>query len=263
MKTHLKLKSKPPDRLPPEGQLVNRAWLNARGADRPLIDSWLRSGKLVAVAHGVYRRPGPPVKWEQVVYSLKEIGVCVHVGGRSALELQGLAHYLPLQGVTRISLYTTSRVPSWIQTFSGDYRFTVYRRRLFKTLPSTALVSKPFGAWDWPVPYATVELALFELLADVRQASDFEFADTFFESATVLRPAVIRELLLSCSHVLAKRLFLWFAARHGYAWFKKLDTKGVDLGRGKRVVVRGGSLDTTYQITVPRALAHGHEQPIY
>lgn len=261
MKTDLK--NKPVDRLPPEGQLVNRVWLNARGADRPLIDSWLRSGKLVAVSHGVYRRPGPPLKWEQVVYSLNEIGVRVHIGARSALELQGLAHYLPLQGVTRVSLYTTARVPAWVQDFSAEYRFTVYRRKLFTTLPSVALVSKPFGAWDWPVPYATVELALFEVLADVRQASDFDVADKFFESATVLRPALLRALLLSCSHVLAKRLFLWFAVRHAHAWFKTLETKGVDLGRGNRVVLKGGALDTTYQITVPRAMTHGHEQSVY
>ena len=256
-------KKRPLDRLPPEGQLVNRAWLQARGVDRPLVDSWLRSGKLVAVSHGVYRRPGPPLKWEQVVYSLNEIGVRVHVGGRSALELQGLAHYLPLQGVTRVSLYTTSRVPAWVQAFSAEYRFTVHRRRLFKTLPSVAVVPKPFGAWDWPVPYATVELALLELLADVRQAADFDFADKFFEATTMLRPALVRELLLACSHVLAKRLFLWFAARHRHAWFSKLDTKKVDLGRGKRLVVKGGALDARYQITVPRGMTHGSEQSIF
>ncbi|MEX2492890.1 MAG: type IV toxin-antitoxin system AbiEi family antitoxin domain-containing protein [Nitrospirales bacterium] len=251
------------DRLPPEGQLVNRAWLRARGITRPLVDSWLRSGKLVAISHGVYRRPGPPLKWEQVVYSLNEMGVRVHVGGRSALELQGLAHYLPLQGVTRVSLYTTSQVPSWVHDFSDTYTFTVHRRRLFKTLPQNAIVSKPFGAWDWPVPYATVELAFFELLADVRQASEFDFADKFFEGATVLRPGLVRELLLACSHILTKRLFLWFATRHGHAWFTKLDTTGVDLGHGKRLVVKGGTLDARFQITVPRALSDGNEQPIY
>jgi len=250
-------------RLPPEGQLVNRAWLRARGIDRPLVDFWIRSGKLVAVSHGVYRRPGPPLKWEQVVYSLNEMGVAVHVGGRSALELQGLAHYLPLQGVTRVSLYTTCRVPSWVQAFSETYTFTVHRRRLFKTSPQGAIISKPFGAWDWPVPYATRELALLELLSEVRQASQFDFADKIFEGATVLRPGLVRELLLACSHVLAKRLFLWFAARHKHAWFNKLDTTGVDLGHGKRLVVKGGTLDTRYQITVPREMKHGNEQPIY
>ncbi len=259
----LSSKKKSLDRLPPEGQLVNRAWLHAHGVTRPVVDSWVRLGKLGAVAHGLYRRPGPPLKWEQVVYSLNEMGVHAHVGGRSALELQGLAHYLPLQGVTRVSLYGVSRVPAWVGTFPGPYTFTVHRRTLFTTLPRAAIVSKPFGAWDWPVPYATVELAFFELLADVRQAADFESADKFFEAATVLRPALVRELLLACSHVLAKRLFLWFAARHHHVWFNKLDTQGVDLGQGKRLVIKGGALDTRYQITVPRAMTHGAEQSIF
>ena len=256
-------KKKSLDRFPPEGQLVNRAWLQAHGVARPLVDSWVRLGKLEAVSHGLYRRPGLPLKWEQVVYSLNEMGVNVHAGGRSALELQGLAHYVPLQGVTRVLLYGASQVPTWVQTFPGPYKFSVHRRRLFTTLPGSAVVSQPFGAWDWPIPYATLELALLELLAEVRQATDFDFADKFFEGATVLRPSLIRELLLACSNVLAKRLFLWFAERHDYAWFKKLDTTGVDLGQGKRLVVKGGALDRKYQITVPRAMTHGHEQPVY
>jgi len=52
----------------PEGQLVNRTWLKARGFSRPRVDYALRAGKLEAVARGVYRRPGPPLKWEHVVY---------------------------------------------------------------------------------------------------------------------------------------------------------------------------------------------------
>ena len=256
-------KKRPLDRLLPEGQLVNRGWLHEHGVDRPLIDSWLRAGKLVAVSHGVYRRPGPPLKWEQVVYSLNKMGVRIHVGGRSALELQGLAHYLPLQGITRVLVYTDSRVPAWVQTFPAEYTFLVHPRRHFRTLPSAAIISKPFGAWDWPVPYATIELALFELLADVRQTVDFDVADNFFEAATVLRPALVRDLLLACSHVLTKRLFLWFAARHQHAWFSKLDTEGVDLGRGKRLVIKGGALDARYQITVPRAMTYGNEQSVF
>ena len=58
-----------------EGQLVNRDWLLKRGFNRPRVDYFLRSGKLEPVAHGVYRRPGPPLKWEHMVYSLKEMGL--------------------------------------------------------------------------------------------------------------------------------------------------------------------------------------------
>ena len=91
----------------PEGQLVCRAWLRERGFNRPRVDYTLRAGKLTAVAHGIYRRPGPALKWEHVVYSLNQMSCPVHVGGRSALEQQGMAHYLPLGDPQRIDLFGT------------------------------------------------------------------------------------------------------------------------------------------------------------
>jgi hypothetical protein len=54
--------------------------------------------------------------------------------------------------------------------------------------------------------------------------------------------------------VKVKRLFLWFAERHHHAWLKSLDREGIDLGSGKRMIVRGGKLDTQYNITVPGTL---------
>jgi len=143
----------------PEGQLVNRAWLLARGFSRPRVDYALRAGKLETVAHGVYRRPGPPLKWEHVVYSLNEMGCPVRVGGRSALELQGLAHYLPAGGVRRIDLYGTAKVPAWVADFPAPFRFETHNQRLFDALPEAASQPKPFGAWDWSIPHSTPELA--------------------------------------------------------------------------------------------------------
>ena len=245
----------------PEGQLVNRAWLRARGFSRPRVDYALRAGKLNSVAHGVYRRPGPPLKWEHVVYSLNEMGCAVHVGGRSALELQGLAHYLPLGRLQRIDLYGVSRVPAWVKGFQTPFWFSVHTQHLFDPMPETALHARPFGAWDWPIPYGTPEIALLELLASVRDEADFSMADKFFEAAVNLRPDLIHALLKSCTHVKAKRLFLWFTDRHAHTWRQVLKTGGIDLGRGKRMLIKRGTYDATYQITVPREMAGGTEQP--
>ena len=38
---------------------------------------------------------------------------------------------------------------------------------------------------------------------------------------------------------------------------KGLDRKGIDLGQGKRMLVRGGKLDTKFNITVPENLDAG------
>jgi hypothetical protein len=247
----------------PEGQLVNRTWLKARGFNRPRVDYALRAGKLEPVAHGVYRRPGPPLKWEHVVYSLNEMGCAVHVGGRSALELQGLTHYLPAGGVRRIDLHSPSKVPPWVADFSAPFRFDLHTQNWFNPLPEAAVHPKPFGAWDWAIPYSTPELALLELLTGVRDAADFSVADKFFEPAVNLRPDLLHALLRTCTQVKAKRLFLWFSDRHGHAWRQSLETGHIDLGRGKRMLIKGGAYDAAYQITVPREMAGGSQQPLY
>lgn len=248
----------------PEGLLVDRKWLKNKGFSRSSVDYYLRSDTLEAAAHGVYRRPGPPLKWQHVVYSLKTQGYSVHVGGYTALELLGYAHYLPLrEDMKGILLYGVAELPAWLAKLNTPYRFVLRKPRLFKQLPEEALQSIPFGHWDWPIPCSTVELALLELLADVRSTADFDMADKYFESATSLRPGLLQLLLEHCRHVKVKRLFLWFSERHAYPWLKKLKTGDIDLGSGKRVVVQGGALNAKYRITVPREMSNGSEQSFF
>ena len=67
----------------------------------------------------------------------------------------------------------------------------------------------------------------------------------------VPRPMVKLE---ECTSVKVKRLFFFFADRHQPGWLRHLDRARVDLGKGKRMLVRGGRLDPVYQITVPETL---------
>ncbi|WP_197668816.1 MULTISPECIES: type IV toxin-antitoxin system AbiEi family antitoxin domain-containing protein [unclassified Halomonas] len=87
--------------------------------------------------------------------------------------------------------------------------------------------------FDWPVP-------------------DFT-ADTLMQSLATLGPRRVTALLRHCSSIKAKRLFLDLANRHQHAWLNRISLDGV-LGSGKRVLVPGGRLHPTYQITLPRDL---------
>tara|TARA_R110002072_G_scaffold301164_3_gene480292 strand:+ start:74402 stop:74563 length:162 start_codon:yes stop_codon:yes gene_type:complete len=40
-------------------------------------------------------------------------------------------------------------------------------------------------------------------------------------------------------------------AGNGRAWFSQLDSKQIDIGSGKRVLVQDGKLNKKYQITLP------------
>jgi Transcriptional regulator, AbiEi antitoxin, Type IV TA system len=64
----------------------------------------------------------------------------------------------------------------------------------------------------------------------------------------------VGKLLRECKSVKVKRLFLWYADRHGHAWFKHLDQTSIDLGKGKRQLVPQGHFDSRYQITLPMKL---------
>lgn len=251
------------ERILPEGQLVDWKWLEARGFTRPRIDYALQAGNLEAPVRGLYRRPGPPLKWEQVVYSLNEMRGGVHVRGRSAFELQGRAHFLPVQGVKQIEIHAAAAPPKWLENFPAPYRFRISRKKLFKEIPQDALEIRLFGSWDWPIPYSTPELALLEMLGDFESESDFEGVEPFFEGAATLRPDRIQRFLEDCTQVKAKRLFLWFSRRHNHAWAGKLDRSRIDLGSGKREIAKGGSLDAEFLITVPREMAYGSPQPLF
>ncbi|MEY9590868.1 hypothetical protein ABIA06_003159 [Bradyrhizobium yuanmingense] len=61
----------------------------------------------------------------------------------------------------------------------------------------------------------------------------------------------MQKLLKDCASAKVKRLFFYFADRHNHAWLKRLNKEAVDLGHGKRMLVKGGVLDPTYHITVP------------
>jgi hypothetical protein len=95
-------------------------------------------------------------------------------------------------------------------------------------------------------------------LADVPDTVSFEHADQLMQGLTSLSPRRLDVLLKGCRHIKVKRLFFFFATRYDYAWLKHLDRKAYDLGSGKRVVAKGGRLDSEYLITVPEAF-HGPE----
>ncbi len=238
----------------PDGLVVNRKWLKIKGFERTAVDYFVRAGKLERVGHGAYRRPGPPLKWEHLVYSLQELGSPVRVGGRTALDLQGMAHYLPVGNMQTVELYGVNKLPGWLSELQSPFKLVAEGMGGVDKLPAYSLTTRPFGHWDWLLRLSTVELALFELLEKIQDESGFSLADKYFESAATLRPKLLNSLLRGCRQIKTKRLFLWFSDRHSHAWRSKVRTNNVDLGHGKRMIVKGGALDKTYSITVPRSM---------
>jgi hypothetical protein len=261
----------------PEGLLVDAAWLEQKGYYGSLRSKYLAAGWLEQPARGVYRRPRGELSWEQVVISLQSLmGFPVAVGGRTALELQGYAHYLS-HTQQEVHLYGVPPVPSWLRKLPIETRFAFHnRQRLFPSfsekLPPYALAGRTpvdtqaplpgalrvlaWGQWQWPLVVSTPERAILELLDELPDRESFHQVDALVEGLATLSPRRLQNLLLECRSVKVKRLFFFFADRHSHGWFTKLDASAVDLGKGKRMVAKGGTFDAKYQITVPEDL-HG------
>jgi hypothetical protein len=101
---------------------------------------------------------------------------------------------------------------------------------------------------------STPERAVFELLDELPGRESFHQVDKLFEGLPNLSPRRLQKLLADCRNVKVKRLFFFFADRHQHAWAKRIIKDSVDLGKGKRMLVKGGRFDSIYQITVPEDL---------
>lgn len=248
----------------PDGVVVNRAWLKNKDINAPLVDYYLKKRYLEKVAHGAYRRPGDPLKWQHLVYSLQVLGFQVHVGGRTALELKGRAHYLPLGNKQRVHLFCEKKLPKWLFKTDVSVKFVEHIRKLFRSNDNTMGVSTiPFGSWDWEINTSSPERALLEMISDIPNKESFHMVDVIMEGATTLRSELVTYLLVECKNIKTKRLFLWFAEKYKHQWFSLLKLDNINLGKGKRVIQKGGKLDPKYLITVPIDNNDRQEQPIF
>lgn len=272
-----------PQKLIPYGLLVTKKWLTAQGLSRSLLDNWLKSGKISPVAHGVYKQPEAKLTWEGIVCSLQRMGFDLTPGGLTVLNLNGLSHYLELSEQTTIHLYGTDKMPGWVNKALDNVDFihhsdlwpkhyinnsyNISHEHLTQNDPLHSNALNTEWPWwgendDWPLTVSTLEQAWFEVLKDVPDKISFEHADQLMEGLINLSPRRLNKLMDRCENVKIRRLFLWFAERHGHAWIKKIDTDKFTmesgyLGSGKRMLAKDGKLDAKYLITVPKDM---HEQ---
>ena len=96
--------------------------------------------------------------------------------------------------------------------------------------------------------------ALMECLYLVPAEQDLMECFHFMESMNNVRPHQVQSLLENCNSIKVKRLFLYLAEKVNHSWFSQIDTSKIDLGSGKRSIVKNGVYDTKYQITISKEL---------
>lgn len=237
----------------PTGTPVTSAWLASQGISPQLVRRYKLSGWLEPLARSAWIRTGSNVSMVGAIFALQQqLSIKIYPAARSALELQGRAHYIPTgRGrVLQLSLESGQNLPTWFtrQSFASNLRI----------LNSSVLFNPTYaGLDDWhdqelQIKISSAERAMLEYCHLLPKYADFEEARQLMEGLTALRPKLLQSTLHACQSVKAKRLFLALASIVGHAWYKHLDIDSLELGTGNRSVFKNGSLHPQFKITVPR-----------
>jgi hypothetical protein len=233
----------------PPGTVATLRWLGGLGVDRRLANKYVQSGWLERLGHGAYKRAGATVDWVGAVHALQtQLGLAVHPGGITAIELRGYTLYLAL-GVRDVVLFghPGAKLPTWFEAHSWSRPGTLVTTGVF-TGTEKATSTLPVDGVDLEV--ATLERAAFEMMYLVPKRQSYEEAFQVMESLASLRPQVVQQLLEGCTSVKTKRLFMHAAERANHSWLKRLDLSKVDFGSGRRTIHAGGRLDKKYDLVV-------------
>jgi len=235
----------------PLNAVLTSKWLQERGISRQLADSYVKSGWLERFGNGAYKRTNQQINWFGGLYSLQKVcGLNVHAAGKTALELHGYAHYLRKDARQNVLLWKSpdTRLPVWFVNNEWKEKMHIRSVNLFDE-EVIQLTNKEINGIT--VGVSVAEQAVLEYLYDIPKYESFDEAIYIMEGLVSLRPSVLQTLLEDCRSVKVKRLFLYIAEYYNHPWFKRLDRSKMDLGSGKREIIKGGKLDASYQIVVP------------
>jgi len=198
----------------PRGAPFDLALLESFGVSPQLAARYVESGWLVRLGHGAYAYPNDAFDANGALLFLQRRVTSLHIGGKSALALQGVQHNLGLRDT--LVLWGEARfvLPAW---FTERFPARYVNAKLFDWLDSelaeTTLHTPPGQRQGLRV--AVPERATLELLYEVGTRESLEEARNLFDGLRSPRSAVLGRLLSCCTSVKAVRLFLTWARETG------------------------------------------------
>lgn len=236
----------------PPGIVLSSAWLVDQGYSLDLQKRYRRSRWFDSIGTGALIRHGDQVDYLGGIYALQtQLGLSVHPAAKTALSLQGKAHYLEL-ATRSVQLFGSAKdsLPLWFK--KRDWGVSVQCRLTSFLPPELGLVEMEHKGFT--VKVSSSARAVMECLYMAPRYQPLLEVYELMAGMNNPRPASVQKLLEGCASVKVKRLFLYLADKAGHDWLDYIDLDKVDLGSGKRAIVKDGVYISKYQITVPKAL---------
>ena len=244
----------------PSGVVLQSFWLAEQGYSPELQKRYRNSGWLESIGSGAMKRAGELITYEGGLFALQhQSGMSAHPGGKTALSILGMSHYLEFAPQT-VTVFgdRTEQFPQWFIKYDWGIKVNYYKTSFLP--PDIGLTEKEFK--NFSIKISNAPRAIMESLYLVPTKQDLMECFHLMESMNNVRPILVQELLEKCESIKVKRLFLYLAEKANHDWFNRIDLKKIDLGKGKRSIVKGGVYNSTYQITVPKELEENDQRRI-
>ena len=228
------------------------SWLEQQGISRDLQKRYRRGGWLTAVGPGAYMRPGENVQWQGGLFAIQsQAKLPVHLGAISALAIQGLSHYLRL-GKSAVWLFSPRKttLPAWFKQRDWGVQIEHVQTSI---LPPTLGLNN-HNEQTFAIRLSSPERAMLECLHLAPKKFDLIECFQVMEGLVNLRPKLVQELLMACTSIKAKRLFVYLAEKAGHPWLSLVDLSDVKFGSGDRSLAQGGVYVAKYKIVLPESL---------
>ncbi len=237
----------------PHNVVLTQRYLTSLGISRQLTNRYIGSGWLARIGFGASLRPDDTIDWRGGLYALQaQLQMTIHVAARTALELRGLSHFVPLgpKPIVKLISDCPEHLPFWFQNYPWKTTIEHHVFTLFDETPKGSSAQLDCGGFS--IAISSPERAIIEVMHLAKTNAEIEHAIYLMENLSTLRPQLVQRLLEECFSIKVKRLFLWSAEHVGHGWVEGLDTTQVELGSGKRQIYKGGRFGPKYQITIPK-----------
>ena len=232
------------------------SWMVRKGYSHDLQQRYKKSNWLKPIGTGAFIRNNDKVGYEGGIYALQEQnGLSIHPGGRTSLSMLGKAHYLELSA-SKVVLFGSNRekLPTWFKEYDWGVQVDYHGTSFLP--PDLGLTEVELN--NFSIKVSGAARAIMECLHLAPQKQDLMESFELMEGLNNLIPRQVQTLLENCQSIKVNRLFLYLAEKAGHSWFKHLDPKKVDLGKGKRSISKNGVFVDKYGITIPKELEeHG------
>ena len=234
------------------GGIVTSTWLEEKGVSRSLQKHYLKSGWLETFGRGAYKKPGDKITWHGAISAIqKQTDLKVHVSASSALTLRGYNHYLRSQ--ENLFLFTPHKknLPKWFTDYEWGNPI-LHKQSAF--LPFE-IGMEEFDTGNDTIRISSPERAILECLYLAPNHLDLIECYHLMEGLVNLKPKLFTELLMKCSSVQVKRLFLYMAEKANHQWLKFIKTEDINLGKGNRMLSKNGVYVSRYLLSIPKELS--------